>query len=257
MAIAIFRSLEGESLEDVANRLFQNVAPRLDKTLDNGVLLVLFVQDRKLRIEVGYGLEAVADRTPSPSQIIREALAPRREQRCTRRGSKPPWSDGIRERIGAFGAPESRSCTAAASRRGLSTRRRSICCSSSRARITLPSAPRVECVASARLTPPAAAAGSVARHGRLVRRRLGGGGWGGGGGSSGGGFWRWWQLGRRRRERELVMARHPKWAQRFLSEADFDAITQAIKGAEARTCRRRSACISSAVCRAGVARRRH
>jgi uncharacterized membrane protein len=31
------------------------------------------------------------------------------------------------------------------------------------------------------------------------------------------------------------MPRHPKWARRFLSEADFDAITRAIRTAEART----------------------
>jgi uncharacterized membrane protein len=31
------------------------------------------------------------------------------------------------------------------------------------------------------------------------------------------------------------MARRPKWARRFLSEADFEAITRAIKSAEART----------------------
>jgi uncharacterized protein len=80
MAIAVFKSLDGESVEDVANRLFQKW--RLgSKALDNGVLLVLFVQDRKVRIEVGYGLEAVLTDAVS-SQIIREALAPRfREQR--------------------------------------------------------------------------------------------------------------------------------------------------------------------------------
>ena len=80
MAIAVFRSLDGESVDDVANRLFQKW--RLGaKALDNGVLLVLFVQDRKVRIEVGYGLEAVLTDAVA-SQIIREALAPRfREQR--------------------------------------------------------------------------------------------------------------------------------------------------------------------------------
>ena len=31
------------------------------------------------------------------------------------------------------------------------------------------------------------------------------------------------------------MPRHPKWARRFLSDTDFDAITRAIKAAEART----------------------
>ena len=79
MAIAVFKSLEGESLEDVANTLFQKW--RLgQKKLDNGVLLVVFVQDRKLRLEVGYGLEAVLPDAEA-AQIIRGAIAPRfREQ---------------------------------------------------------------------------------------------------------------------------------------------------------------------------------
>jgi len=80
MAIAVFRSLEGESLEDVANALFQKW--RLGQQgLDNGVLLVVFVQDRKLRFEVGYGLEAVLPDAEA-GRIIREAISPRfREQR--------------------------------------------------------------------------------------------------------------------------------------------------------------------------------
>jgi len=80
MAIAVFRSLEGENLEDVANRLFQKW--RLgQKRLDNGVLLVVFVEDRKLRLEVGYGLEGALPDAEA-AQIIRGAIAPRfREQR--------------------------------------------------------------------------------------------------------------------------------------------------------------------------------
>jgi len=80
MAIAVFKSLDGENLEDVANRLFQQW--RLgQKKLDNGVLLVVFVGDRKLRLEVGYGLEGVLPDAEA-SQIIRAAIAPRfREQR--------------------------------------------------------------------------------------------------------------------------------------------------------------------------------
>ena len=80
MAIAVFRSLEGASLEDVANALFQKW--RLGQQgLDNGVLLVVFVQDRKLRFEVGYGLEAVLPDAEA-GRIIREAISPRfREQR--------------------------------------------------------------------------------------------------------------------------------------------------------------------------------
>jgi uncharacterized protein len=80
MAIAVFKSLDGENLEDVASRLFQQW--RLgQKKLDNGVLLVVFVEDRKLRLEVGYGLEGVLPDAEA-SQIIRGAIAPRfREQR--------------------------------------------------------------------------------------------------------------------------------------------------------------------------------
>jgi len=80
MAIAVFKSLDGENLEDVANRLFQQW--RLgQKKLDNGVLLIVFVDDRKLRIEVGYGLEGVLPDAEA-SQIIRGVVAPRfREQR--------------------------------------------------------------------------------------------------------------------------------------------------------------------------------
>src|SRR2546425_9484759 len=80
MAIAVFRSLEGENLEDVASQLFQKWRVG-QKSLDNGVLLVVFVEDRKLRLEVGYGLEAALPDAEA-AQIIRGAIAPRfREQR--------------------------------------------------------------------------------------------------------------------------------------------------------------------------------
>ena len=80
MAIAVFPSLEGEDVTDFTNRLFRTW--RLgQKGLDNGLLLVVFVQDRKVRIEVGYGLEAVVTDAVA-SQIIRQTIAPSfREQR--------------------------------------------------------------------------------------------------------------------------------------------------------------------------------
>ena len=115
MAIAVFKSLDGESLEDVANRLFQKW--RLgSKALDNGVLLVLFVEDRKVRIEVGYGLEATLTDAVS-AQIIREALAPRfREQRYA--AGFEATVNAIYERI----ASPQLLAKKAESRRGLSTR---------------------------------------------------------------------------------------------------------------------------------------
>src|SRR3989454_3176090 len=102
MAIAIFRSLEGESLEDVANRLFNQW--RLgQKGLDNGVLLVVFVQDRKLRFEIGYGLEAVVP-DAAAGQNIRQVIAPYfREQRFA--AGLEAAASAIYARIASGGTP--------------------------------------------------------------------------------------------------------------------------------------------------------
>lgn len=75
MVIAIFRSLEGESLDDYSIRLAERWRIG-QKGLDNGVILLAFVQDRQIRLEVGYGLESVIPDAVA-GQIIREVLAPR------------------------------------------------------------------------------------------------------------------------------------------------------------------------------------
>jgi len=75
MVIAIFRSLEGESLEDYSVRLAQQWRIG-QKGLDNGLVLLVFVQERKVRIEVGYGLEPTITDVVA-AQIIRERIAPR------------------------------------------------------------------------------------------------------------------------------------------------------------------------------------
>jgi uncharacterized protein len=75
MVIAIFSSLEGESLEDVSIRLAEQWKVGY-KGVDNGVILLVFVKDRKLRIEVGYGLEPVITDAVSAG-IIRDVIAPR------------------------------------------------------------------------------------------------------------------------------------------------------------------------------------
>lgn len=75
IVIAVFRSLEGESLEDVGIRLAERW--RIGrKGLDNGVILLVFLQERKVRFEVGYGLEPVLPDAVA-GQIIREVIAPR------------------------------------------------------------------------------------------------------------------------------------------------------------------------------------
>jgi uncharacterized protein len=75
IVVAIFRSLDGESLEDYSIRLAQ--AWRIgQKGLDNGVIFLVFVDDRKMRLEVGYGLEPKLTDALS-SQILRQDVAPR------------------------------------------------------------------------------------------------------------------------------------------------------------------------------------
>src|SRR6266852_8430455 len=75
VVVAIFRSLQGESLEDYSIRLAQ--AWRIgQKGLDNGVIFLVFTEDRKMRLEVGYGLESKLTDALS-SQILRQAVAPR------------------------------------------------------------------------------------------------------------------------------------------------------------------------------------
>src|SRR5947208_6155617 len=101
MAIAIFRSLEGESLEDVANRLFNQW--RLgQKGLDNGVLLVVFVQDRQVRFEIGYGLEAIVP-DAAAGQIIRQVVAPNFKGRRFAAGLEAA-ADAVYARIASGGA---------------------------------------------------------------------------------------------------------------------------------------------------------
>jgi uncharacterized protein len=74
IVVATFPSLEGESLEDVSVRMFE--AWKLGQSgKDNGVLLSIFKQERKIRIEVGYGLEgALPDITAG--KIIRNEITP-------------------------------------------------------------------------------------------------------------------------------------------------------------------------------------
>ncbi len=78
VAVAIFPSLEGESVEDFSIRLAQ--AWRIGGGgTDNGVILLIFLQERKTRIEVGYGLEANLTDAIS-SSILRDVVAPRFRQ---------------------------------------------------------------------------------------------------------------------------------------------------------------------------------
>ena len=58
VAVVTVKSLDGTSIEDYANRLFETWGIGM-KGRDNGVLLLVAAGERKVRIEVGYGVEAV------------------------------------------------------------------------------------------------------------------------------------------------------------------------------------------------------
>lgn len=67
-------TLEGDSIEPYAVRVFETW--KLGKKgKDNGVLLIAVPKERKLRIEVGYGLEGVLTDAVT-SRIIRNVIAP-------------------------------------------------------------------------------------------------------------------------------------------------------------------------------------
>lgn len=58
LVVATFKSLNGRDLETLANELFQAWGIGR-KGKDNGLLILIAVQERKLRIETGYGLEGI------------------------------------------------------------------------------------------------------------------------------------------------------------------------------------------------------
>lgn len=74
VVLLTIESLEGDSLEDFSIRVVEQWKLG-QKEFDNGVLLLIAKQDRKIRIEVGYGLEGKLTDLIS-GQIIRNVIAP-------------------------------------------------------------------------------------------------------------------------------------------------------------------------------------
>lgn len=73
--VATVTSLQGEEIEPYANRLFRHWALG-EKDKNNGVLLLVAPMERRVRIEVGYGLEGTL--TDALSKIIiANAMTPR------------------------------------------------------------------------------------------------------------------------------------------------------------------------------------
>jgi uncharacterized protein len=75
LVVATVKSLEGQDVESYANQLFRTWKLG-EKAKNNGVLLLVAPNERKVRIEVGYGLEGTLTDALS-SVIIANALIPR------------------------------------------------------------------------------------------------------------------------------------------------------------------------------------
>ena len=75
IAVLTVPTLGGESVEEYAVRVFEQWKLGR-KGQDNGVLVVVVPQDRRMRIEVGYGLEGTLTDVAA-SRIIRDVMTPR------------------------------------------------------------------------------------------------------------------------------------------------------------------------------------
>jgi len=74
LVIVLVNSLNGSSVETYANTLFNNWGIG-KKGKDNGVLLLVAINDRKMRIETGYGVEAVLTDAEA-ARVLDELLTP-------------------------------------------------------------------------------------------------------------------------------------------------------------------------------------
>jgi uncharacterized membrane protein YgcG len=75
IAVLTVPTLDGESIEDFSARVF-GTWKLGQKSKDNGVLVVVVPRDRRMRIEVGYGLEGVLP-DAAASRIVRDVMTPR------------------------------------------------------------------------------------------------------------------------------------------------------------------------------------
>lgn len=103
IAVATISSLEGDSLENFALKLFEDwgIGGREN---NNGLLLLIAVEDRKMKIETGYGLEgALPDATAY--QIITKTLQPAFRENDYYGGLDQATDEMIAATRGEFTAP--------------------------------------------------------------------------------------------------------------------------------------------------------
>lgn len=95
ISVVTVKNLGGDTVENFAVKLFEEWGiGKKDK--DNGALLLVAIDDRQMRIEVGYGLESYLTDAQS-GQIIRNVIAPKFKQGDYSGGI----TDGVKQIIAA------------------------------------------------------------------------------------------------------------------------------------------------------------
>ncbi len=74
IAVVILRDLEGENIEDFTNRLFEKWGIG-KKEKNNGVMILIALAQRIIRIETGYGIEGIIPDAKA-GRIIRDIMVP-------------------------------------------------------------------------------------------------------------------------------------------------------------------------------------
>jgi uncharacterized protein len=100
IAIVLFKTLNGEDIADYANRLFRAWGIGNKKT-NNGILILAAIDDRKVWIEIGYGLEgAIPDITTSES--YRNDIVPAFRQQNYYEGLNKATDDLAKAAVGEY-----------------------------------------------------------------------------------------------------------------------------------------------------------
>jgi uncharacterized protein len=104
IAILIIRTLDGRPIEETALEIYRSWGIG-NKTTNNGILIIAAIDDRQIRIEVGYGLEgAIPDITAN--QIIRNDIAPAFRSKNYYEGFDKASESIIEAAAGEYKAPE-------------------------------------------------------------------------------------------------------------------------------------------------------
>lgn len=104
IAIIIIRTLGGRPIEETALEIYRAWGIG-NKTTNNGILILAAIDDRQIRIEVGYGLEgAIPDITAN--QIIRNDIAPGFRSENYYEGFDKASESIIKAAAGEYKAPE-------------------------------------------------------------------------------------------------------------------------------------------------------